>query len=289
MNTKRNRYPDFKLWFYSCLFVTILFLGVVSFLSADSFRIAAVVNNEVITEGEVKELMGPKGDFSSALDYLIAETLLSQEAKREQIKVDKGRMEEEFKKIKERFPSEKDFYRQLQKENLRAHQLKKNLEKQLSIQKLIRKKVLGRVSVTPDEVEKEFSKKDFSSKRSYYLTEIYRKDKKGIDKIFRQIKEGKVKFAKFATNLGYFQKQELAPEFQAILPELKVGEVSKPIKRKDGYYLLSIIKEKEDKKDPEKVREAIRQELFQKKFKQRYEKFIAELRKNAYIEIKNNE
>jgi len=92
--------------------------------------------------------------------------------------------------IKKRFPSEEDFYRQLQKENLTAHKLKKNLEKQLLIQKLIRREVIGRVSVTPDEVEEKLSEGNFSDENSYRLSEIFRKEKKEIEKILSSSDKG---------------------------------------------------------------------------------------------------
>ena len=274
---------------YSCMFVVMLFLSIIPPLPADVFRIVAVVNNEAITEGDVKELTGPKGDFSSALNYLIEETLLLQKARQEHLKIKEEIVDKELEGIKKRFPSEEDFYRQLQKENLTAHQLKKNLEKQLLIQKLIRREVIGRVSVTPDEVEEKLSEGNFSNENSYRLSEIFRKEKKEIEKIFQKIKGGKLKFDELAIDLGYFQKQELAPEFQVVLPELKVGEVSKPIKRENGYYLICITEKKEEERNPEELRKKIQGEIFQKKFSQRYNKFIAELKKNAYVEIKNDE
>lgn len=274
---------------YSCMFVVMLFLSIIPPLPADVFRIVAVVNNEAITEGDVKELTGPKGDFSSALNYLIEETLLLQKARQEHLKIKEEIVDKELEGIKKRFPSEEDFYRQLQKENLTAHQLKKNLEKQLLIQKLIRREIIGRVSVTPDEVEEKLSEGNFSNENSYRLSEIFRKEKKEIEKIFQKIKGGKLKFDELAIDLGYFQKQELALEFQVVLPELKVGEVSKPIKRENGYYLICITEKKEEERNLEELREKIQGEIFQKKFSQRYNKFIAELKKNAHVEIKNDE
>ena len=274
---------------YSCMFVVMLFLSIIPPLPADAFRIVAVVNNEAITEGDVKELTGSKGDFSSALNYLIEETLLLQKARQEHLKIKEEIVDKELEGIKKRFPSEEDFYQQLQKENLTAHQLKKNLEKQLLIQKLIRREVIGRVSVTPDEVEEKLSEGNFSNENSYRLSEIFRKEKKEIEKIFQKIKGGKLKFDELAIDLGYFQKQELAPEFQVVLPELKVGEVSKPIKRENGYYLICITEKKEEERNLEELRKKIQEEIFQKKFSQRYNKFIAELKKNAHVEIKNDE
>ena len=274
---------------YSCMFVVMLFLSIIPPLPADVFRIVAVVNNEAITEGDVKELTGSKGDFSSALNYLIEETLLLQKARQEHLKIKEEIVDKELEGIKKRFPSEEDFYQQLQKENLTAHQLKKNLEKQLLIQKLIRREVIGRVSVTPDEVEEKLSEGNFSNENSYRLSEIFRKEKKEIEKIFQKIKGGKLKFDELAIDLGYFQKQELAPEFQVVLPELKVGEVSKPIKRENGYYLICITEKKEEERNLGELRKKIQGEIFQKKFSQRYNKFIAELKKNAHVEIKNDE
>jgi len=274
---------------YSCMFVVMLFLSIIPPLPADVFRIVAVVNNEAITEGDVKELTGSKGDFSSALNYLIEETLLLQKARQEHLKIKEEIVDKELEGIKKRFPSEEDFYQQLQKENLTAHQLKKNLEKQLLIQKLIRREVIGRVSVTPDEVEEKLSEGNFSNENSYRLSEIFRKEKKEIEKIFQKIKGGKLKFDELAIDLGYFQKQELAPEFQVVLPELKVGEVSKPIKRENGYYLICITEKKEEEINLGELRKKIQEEIFQKKFSQRYNKFIAELKKNAHVEIKNDE
>ncbi|MCK4244287.1 MAG: peptidylprolyl isomerase [Candidatus Omnitrophica bacterium] len=255
--------------------------------STDTFRVVAVVNDEAITEGEVEELVDLKGNFSSALNYLIEEALLFQEAKKKQI--EKERVDEEFNRVKERFSSEEGFYQQLQKEGLTAHQVKKNLEKQLLIQRLVREEVLEKISVTPYEIEERLSQRNFPKKVSYRLSEIFRKEKKEIKEILGRIKKGQLKFETLSTDLGYFQREEMALEFQTVLFTLKIGEISKPIEMEDGYHLISITEKREEERSPEEFRKAIREELFQKKFGQKYKEFIVELKKNAHIEIKNNE
>ncbi len=253
---------------------------------ADTFKIVAIVNDKAITEGEVRELVELKGNFSSALNYLIEEALLFREAKKQQIK--KEGADEEFNRVKERFSSEQNFYQQLQKEGLTAHQLKKNLEKQLLIQKLIRKEVVEKISVTPYEIAERPSQGNFPKKVSYRLSEIFRKEKREIEEIFRRIKKGQLKFEALSTDLGCFQKEELALEFQTALSKLKIGELSKPIEMEDGYHLISITEKREEEENPEELRKVIKEELFQEKFRERYKEFIAELKKNAYIEIKEN-
>ena len=275
-----------RFWLGMTLSVIFYFLFILPLSSANTFRVVAAVNGEAITEGEVKELVALKGSFSSALNYLIEEALLFQRAKKEQIKEE--RVKEEFNKVKERFSSEESFYRQLQKEGLTVHQVKKNLKKQLLIQGLISKEVLGKISVTPYEIEERLSQKNFPKKISYRLSEIFCKEKKEIEGIFQRIKNKKAKLSEIATDLGYFQREELAAEFQTALSELKIDELSKPIKKDEGYYLICITEKKEGEGNPEELRGVVRKELFQEKFGQKYKEFIAELKRNAYIEIKSN-
>ncbi|PIW33815.1 MAG: hypothetical protein COW28_02575 [bacterium (Candidatus Ratteibacteria) CG15_BIG_FIL_POST_REV_8_21_14_020_41_12] len=265
---------------YSLFFLSPSFSGV--------FKIAAVVNNETITENEVKELMNPDKDFSSALNYLIEETLLLQEAKKRQIEIDKKTVDEEFKRIKEKFSSPEDFYRRLANEGLTAHQLKEKLEKQARIQKLINQAVGGAIFVNPREIEERQQQENFPKKNFYRLSEISRKEKREVEEISRRIKNGELKFSELATDLGYFQKEELSPPFQSALATLKIGELSKPIKSEEGYALVCITEEKEKAGSQEEIRQVIKEEFFAGKFKERYQEFIAGLKKNAYIEIKQN-
>lgn len=77
---------------------------------------------------------------TQALNQLIEQELLYQEAKREKTKVKKAEIEEELKKIKKRYPDENSFNEDIKKKGLTYDEIKKGLERYLFITKLMKTK-----------------------------------------------------------------------------------------------------------------------------------------------------
>jgi len=118
--------------------------------------IAAEVNGVPITRKELSDLVSatipritghrtlPEERMTffraQALNQLIERELIYQEAKKEKIKTNKAEIEEELKKIKNRYPDEKSFNDDIKRKGLTTDEIKKGLERYLLVTKIMKTK-----------------------------------------------------------------------------------------------------------------------------------------------------
>jgi peptidyl-prolyl cis-trans isomerase C len=114
----------------------------------------------------------------------------------------------------------------------------------------------------------------------------------------RQV-EGGGNFAKFAArysvdersrakggDLGPYKKGLLEPELEALVPTLRPGVLSDPVKTEKGYYLMKLSPlEPEILQADQATRERLRQELLAEKRRKRLDDVFAELRTGARIRL----
>ena len=86
--------------------------------------------------------------------------------------------------------------------------------------------------------------------------------------------------------MGWVAQGELMPELDAALFSLKPGEYSRPIQTHLGFHLVKV----EERRTAESlsVAEANRsvyQRLYQQKFQDAFGRWLAQLKRRAYIEI----
>lgn len=87
--------------------------------------------------------------------------------------------------------------------------------------------------------------------------------------------------AKAGGNLGSFKRGELAQELEEAVFSLKKGDISMPIRLKDGIHILKVADAKGIALDFEKVKGFIGQKLTEEKF----EKFVENLKKSHKIDV----
>lgn len=152
--------------------------------SEDRNRIVAVVNQEVITAGDVAQAMAPlygqyRTVYSSEelpvkiseaetkiVDLLIEERLMLQEARNpRQIEVAKGRwatpppimvsdeeLADAIEEVRARFPSEEEFHQVLAAHGMTMKDLEARTRDQLAIQQLVDREVRSRIVISPSEI-----------------------------------------------------------------------------------------------------------------------------------------
>lgn len=120
-----------------------------------SFRsvfLAATVNNKPISRLTLdRELERQAG--RSALENLILETLINQEAKKKGISATPDEISQKIKEIEEQFKGQGQ---DLESLLTQQGQTKKDLEKQIKIQLIIEKVLAGQISVSDEEVKNYF-------------------------------------------------------------------------------------------------------------------------------------
>jgi len=274
---KRKAVSSYKIagWIF------VVLVGLAAGGTAD--RIAAVVGDRPILESEVQELAVyfrlMTGDTISpdsavraeALNRLIDEALLSQQAQRESIEVSREELlqtvNEQLNALKERFESEADYQAALEAEGVTERRLKERITEEvrrnLLSRRLLEKAGLTQIYISPTEVERFYNEHRDSIARvpgrvklAHILIMIKPSD--SVEGAVRthawEVLELLARGGDFATlarsfsedavtrdrggDWGWRNLSELAPEFQLVLTQLKEGQLSPPVRGRAGYWIL---------------------------------------------------
>ncbi|MGU3471461.1 peptidylprolyl isomerase [Paenibacillus sp. D51F] len=214
----------------------------------------ASVNGEKISKDELYEAMVPSAG-TTALDSLITMKLVDQEASNKKIEVTEDEMAKELADVKKNFGSESAFVDALKQAGLSEDVLNNQLQMQVQLRKLLKDKV----KVTDADIQKYYdeNKASFATEEQVKASHILVKTKEEADAIEKQLKDGG-DFAAIAKekstdtgsaanggDLGYFGKGAMVPEFEKAAFDLKVGEISAPIKSDYGYHIIKVIDHKQ--------------------------------------------
>lgn len=307
------------------MFVALLSLVWASQLWAATVnRIVAVVNDGVITEADVTSQVnallddaapasdGAKpdpGDMRRAvLRHLIEQQLLLQEAKRAGITIDTADVLERLGRLKAQARSEEEFQRSLAQAGLTEEQLKERVRQHLMVRRIMDDRIGLKIVVSPQEVAQELSahpemeKPGDRVKASGLLVRVTeaRSEEQARD-LIRDIRQQLSRGADFAAlakrysedshasdggAMGWVAPGELLPELDAVLLSLAPGTVSEPIQTKLGFHLVSV----EERRPASSLslmeaHRAIYQKLYQQKFQHSLNRWMAELKRKAYIDI----
>jgi len=246
----------------------------------------AVVNGKEIKRDEVEKYyhtrVNPEGPEPSqeealslklnVLDELINNEILLERAKKLNLEASDGEVEDKFTEMKSPY-TEEEFQRQLKQGGISVDDIKKSLRSQLSIQKLLNREVVAKISITDQDVTDFYNanKAQFNvAEPTYHLAQIKVTPRK--DKLIRNRKNDdatneaeavrKVKmlvdrlnsgadFAQLAVDysedsntastggdLGYVLESglngpQVDPALKKAVLALKPGEVSAPIQARD--------------------------------------------------------
>jgi peptidyl-prolyl cis-trans isomerase C len=128
---------------------------------------------------------------------------------------------------------------------------------------------------------------------------ILLKDRQTADEVAAEAKAHPEKFADLAReksidgstapkggDLGTFGQGRMVPEFERVAFELKVGQVSDPVKTPYGYHVIMVTERKEGERRPfEQVKEQIRGVLRTKAQQERIQSYYDSLKSGANVQI----
>lgn len=130
------------------LLKVILLIVVLAVIGFGCSKTIATVNGEKITQAELNErLMQQAGQ--QALDQMITEKLILQEARKKNIKIETKEIDQQVEEIKKQFPDEATFQQNLAENNVTLDYLKDQLKLELIVKKLLEKEL----KVTDKEIE----------------------------------------------------------------------------------------------------------------------------------------
>ncbi len=252
----------------------------------------AVVNGKEIKREEIDKYyrtrVNPEGQEPSqeealslklnVLDELINNEILLERAKKLNLEASDGEVEDKFTELKSPY-TEDEFQRRLKEQGATVDDLKGDLRRQLSIQKLLNREVVAKISITDQDVSDFYNanRPQFNvAEPQYHIAQILvtpRKEqqirnRKNDDATNEAEAQRKVKmlmdrldsgadFAQLAMDysedmntagtggdLGYVPESALNqsdPALKRIVLGMKPGQVSQPIQLKEGYRILKLI------------------------------------------------
>jgi len=243
------------------------------------------------------------------LNQVIEDKLVLSRAKELGIKVADSEIDERLDYIKKGFPTEEEFYKTLKTQGITIANLKDRYMDQIMMKKLVDYEVKSKISVLPSETSDYYEKhKDqFMEKAQYRVKNILIKAKDEaafelarieMDNVYNKLKAGEDfdalakqysqgPNAEKGGDIGYIEKGQMLETLDKTIFKLKAGEFSEPVKSEIGYHIFKVedIKYGESA-NLEEVQKDIQLMLFQNKFKVMVSEWLSNLKKKAYISIK---
>lgn len=241
----------------------------------------AIVNDEVILSSDVnrfqekirskgyQELFGqvdPRAlnNRDVALQVLIEEKIINQQVKKLELTVNDQELEGRMKAIQRRNNISPDqltqrlkqlgtsmteyregIRRQIERHNLVEREIKPNLE--ISEEQL-RHFYLRNFKPSPTDKQYKIAHILFDAKRpgsnaegrANQVYEELKKNPGNFEKTAKEVSDD-TETAQNGGILGFFKSEQLAKEFRASVPKIKVGEITEPIKTGSGYHIVKLL------------------------------------------------
>ncbi|HGE71207.1 TPA: hypothetical protein ENX78_10255 [Candidatus Poribacteria bacterium] len=206
------------------------------------------------------------------LETMIDEILFVQDAIKRNIQISDAQVQKEIEDIKKQFKTEKEFEDAMKAEGYTMESLRKEKKRSLLLQELIKQKFSSDLVIKDDEVKKFYrdNRDKFPTKNDtvklkqillkYNLTkEDKEKARSKAEDVLKQCKEG-ADFGEMALkysddplsrankgNIGYFiPGTGDFPEYEDIVTNLKLGEISDLIEMPDGFDIIKVTDVKRD-------------------------------------------
>jgi peptidyl-prolyl cis-trans isomerase SurA len=89
--------------------------------------------------------------------------------------------------------------------------------------------------------------------------------------------------------LDWVYPGDTVPDFERAYQELKVGEVSQPVRTPFGYHLIEVLERRSADMSPERRRMQARMALRERKSEEAYQEWLRQLRDQVYVELRLDE
>jgi peptidyl-prolyl cis-trans isomerase SurA len=292
-------------------------------------RVICVVNNDAITQYELDEAElyylaetrerpsdgeARKVLRSRLLQNLIENRIQLQQAEREKVVVEDAELAESLGDIMKKLKAKDDteFEAMIKTQGLTLEGVKKRLREQLMVQRVVRRKVALRISVTEQEIDKYLveNREKLETGLTFGARHILvmpdpAKGEEGwtaarlrADEIYGHLLEGQdfIELAKKYSDdpsgkdggaLGNLKRGELAQDIEDAILRLSPGEASTPFRSPIGYHLFRL-----DSRDALtgdsllQVRGQIREILYRQKYDTRLKDWLVEIKQRAIIDIR---
>lgn len=250
------------------LFISILFYMNHLFAINKINSIVAVVNDEIITQLDLNNAwqtryaqpikQAKNSEIKQFLQSLIDEKMQLQIAKQNKITVSETQLQNTIKQIaQENKMSLQEFIRTIKKQGLNFTQYQHMLHDKLVINTLLRQVIAPKLKITDEAIAQEIKrlkqKKEFYN---YHLANILLpNNKKTLSTVVEELKN-KANFHQVATqysissnakdggDMHWRQLENIPLIFHKYLSNMKINEISEPIKIKNGFFIFKLLAKK---------------------------------------------
>lgn len=277
---------------------------------SDLNRETAAIRQQLTTQYSGERLEQEiKSAEKSALENIINEKLLLQKANelgfsantdiQVSAAIERIRKEYNIKDLQE-------FERILNQQGQSMAGFREQIRRQIITRSLVDSFVGSRITILATEIEKYYKEHaaEFSTTEEVTLSEIViPADANGAEsearanEIHKRLQQGEP-FATLASqyskgptagkggSIGSYTSNKLNPEIARAIRDVKEGEITTVLKTKEGFVVYRVDSRKESKLMPlEEVKPEIQRRLWEQKFNPEYERFIAQLKEEAYIAL----
>ena len=286
-------------------------------------KILATVDGEPLTVYQLKQFterslrgrqITPSMDQSQLLDALITDKIVQKEVADKGIVVRDEDIDRYIESIKERNKLDDERLKEaLRAQGLTLESYRAQVREDIQKQQLVAREIRGKVSVSPEEVQRyydahlaEYStpakvqvahilfhiESDAPPDKVAAITakaqDVYQRIKKGADfaEMAKQYSEDPT--GQNGGDLGWFKQGELLDSMEKAAGQLKVGDVSEPVRTKVGLHIIKLeAREDAAHQKLDGLADQIKQQLYNAALEERFQKWITEeLRKRHHVELR---
>lgn len=248
------------------------------------------------------------------LNQIIEDRLVFQEAKKRSVEVNAAEVDRQIAEIRKRFPDEKSMEEALHDRGMNLTMMRERIRRQLMIRYLHDMEIRSKVIVSPLDVQtyyqehlKDLTQKDQIRVRSITIKKSDEARLKGLtdEAARKQIEDLRKKivagedFGKLAQKYSqdtraeagglseWLNKGTMIPVIDDVIFGMNSGEVSAIIETPMGYHVFRV-EEKKAGHQPsiEEVRDEVFSRLVREKSSKRFEEWMEDLKRHAYISIR---
>jgi peptidyl-prolyl cis-trans isomerase SurA len=90
-------------------------------------------------------------------------------------------------------------------------------------------------------------------------------------------------------DLGWLYQGDTVPEFEKAMNQLKIAQISEPIRTQFGFHLIEVQERRKDEASPERRRSQARQALREQRSEEAYGEWLRQLRDRTFVEFRLEE